>query len=102
MIGQPRLILLHDRDTILVCATPIAPGDQLAIDGALVLAREAVEVGHKVARRGLSRGDKVIKYGAPIGSATQDIAAGEWVHLHNMQSDYLASHSRETVSEGEE
>ena len=98
---RPRLVLLHEEDTILVCVTPIAPGDPLTIEGATVPAREAVDVGHKVARRALAPGDKVIKYGAPIGSVTRAVAAGEWVHVHNMKSDYLASHSREAVSERE-
>ena len=29
----------------------------------------------------------MIKYGARIGTATQDIVPGEHVHLHNMRSD---------------
>ena len=33
-------------------------------------------------------GDPVIKYGARIGTATQDIVPGEHVHLHNMRSDF--------------
>ena len=40
------------------------------------------------ALRALRAGDPVIKYGARIGTATQDIAPGEHVHLHNMRSDF--------------
>jgi len=29
----------------------------------------------------------VVKFGARIGRATRPIAAGEWVHLHNLASD---------------
>jgi hypothetical protein len=36
----------------------------------------------------------VIKYGAPIGSATRDIAPGEYVHTHNLKSDYLPTLAR--------
>ncbi len=95
----PRLILLHDSDTILVCVTPIAPGDEIEIDGTSWVADQQVDVGHKVARRPLVSGDRVIKYGAPIGSITVATPAGGWVHVHNMKSDYIASHSRETLSE---
>jgi hypothetical protein len=28
----------------------------------------------------------VVKFGVPIGIATKDILPGEWVHLHNCQS----------------
>jgi len=45
-----------------------------------------VALGHKVALRAIPRGTAVMKYGAPIGVATCDIAAGEWVHLHNCRS----------------
>lgn len=42
--------------------------------------------GHKYARRAIAAGEEVIKYGFPIGIATQDIAAGEHVHSHNLQT----------------
>ena len=29
-----------------------------------------------------------------IGAATADIEAGDWVHLHNMKSNYISSHTR--------
>ena len=31
---------------------------------------------------------RLLKYGARIGTATQDIVPGEHVHLHNMRSDF--------------
>jgi len=57
-----------------------------------VLAR-AVEVGHKFAIRRIAKGERVVKYGAPIGVATQDIAPGEYVHLHNVTSDYIPTYT---------
>lgn len=101
MTKEPQLILLHETDSILVCTSPIRPGDVVEIDGAPITATDAIDVGHKVARRHLDAGDKVVKYGAPIGSITIPTPAGGWVHVHNMKSDYIASHSRETVSQEE-
>ena len=101
MNRRPQLILLHEADTILVCVSPIHAGDRIEIDGAAVAAPATIAVGHKVARRDLTEGDKVIKYGAPIGSIVAPTPRGGWVHLHNMKSDYIASHSRETVSQEE-
>ena len=37
----------------------------------------------------------LVKYGAPIGRATRDIAPGEYVHTHNMTSDYLPTYTLE-------
>lgn len=46
-----------------------------------------VPMGHKVALVSIPRGDAVIKFGAVIGHATQDIAPGDHVHLHNLRGD---------------
>ena len=89
------LILLHPDDNVLVCRRAVSIGE-----GALIGAGERleilhdVELGHKVARRKLAAGEKVIKYGAPIGSMTSPVPAGGWIHLHNMQSDYISAHTR--------
>lgn len=41
---------------------------------------------HKYARRDITAGEKVIKYGFPIGIATADIKKGEPVHSHNLKT----------------
>lgn len=88
-------ILLHPDDNVLVCCRPVHAGE-----GVRVGAEEEIPVlqdtdlGHKLARRALSAGDKVIKYGAPIGSMTAAVPAGGWIHLHNMKSDYISAHTR--------
>ena len=93
------LILLHPDDNVLVCRAPVTAGQRLDIGPDPVLAGADVPVGHKVARTALSVGDKVLKYGAPIGSMTAPVRPGEHVHLHNMKSDYIASHGRDAASE---
>ena len=52
--------------------------------------RDNVEVradGHKYARCAIAAGEDVIKYGMPIGHATQAIAVGEHVHTHNLATN---------------
>ena len=41
-----------------------------------------------------------MKYGAPIGSATAAIAAGEHVHVHNMKSDYTPTYQLDAATGG--
>ena len=41
------------------------------------------------------RGERIVKYGAPIGSARGDIAPGAYVHTHNLASDYIPTWDRE-------
>jgi hypothetical protein len=50
-------------------------------------------MGHKVALVPIAAGEKVCKYGAPIGSATRQIRPGEHVHTHNLASDYLPTYT---------
>lgn len=92
-------ILLHPSDNVLVLAASVSGGQTLEIDGEAVIAPGDVAVGHKIARRALAVGEKILKYGAPIGSMTAPAAAGAHVHMHNMKSDYIASHTRQVVGE---
>ena len=93
------LILLAEEDNVLVCRFPVRAGQALSIDGRPVTADADIETGHKLARRALTAGEIVFKYGAPIGSMTSGVEAGGHVNLHNMKSNYIASHTRQTVSD---
>ncbi len=46
----------------------------------------SLETGHKTAVCDIQKGEDIIKYGFPIGKATEDIGKGEWVHSHNMKT----------------
>ena len=52
----------------------------------LLSARDGIPAGHKIALTEIAAGEKVVKYGNPIGVATQDIHKGEWVHSHNLKT----------------
>jgi D-threo-aldose 1-dehydrogenase len=100
-VSQGPLMLLNPADNVLVCTRAIDAGDLVTIDGEAMISPDAIYVGHKVARRTLAAGEKVYKYGAPIGSMTAAAERGEHIHLHNMKSDYLATHTREDIDVGE-
>lgn len=44
------------------------------------------ENGHKYAVRDIGKGEKVIKYGYPIGIASENIKKGDHVHSHNLKT----------------
>ncbi len=46
-----------------------------------------LEDGHKYALLDIPAGENIIKYGNPIGHATEDIKKGEHVHSHNMKTN---------------
>ncbi|MBQ4639868.1 MAG: altronate dehydratase [Clostridia bacterium] len=54
--------------------------------GVLFQKREDIPAGHKIALTDIPKGEKIIKYGNPIGRAACDIRAGEWVHSHNLKT----------------
>ena len=92
--ARPAVIVLAPADTVAVCRRNIAAGEVLDVDGEVLIARADLQLGHKVARRFIATGATIVKYGMPIGSATDDIESGDWVHLHNMQSNYFSTQTR--------
>ena len=90
--NDPRLLLLDPRDTVLVVTSRIRAVEEEALAGATLTAAGDLPLGHKIARRPIAAGDKVLKYGAPIGTATAPIAAGAHAHVHNIQSDYTPTY----------
>ena len=89
------LIQIHPSDTILVLARSVEEGEPFVLDGREYRFACKLGLGHKVARRPIALGEKVLKYGVPIGSATRAIGAGQHVHLHNLKSDYLPTYTLE-------
>jgi len=88
-------ILLSPGDNVVVLARSIPAGATVRIDGKAFQITRALGLGHKLAARAIGAGEKIIKYGAPIGSATRAIEPGEHVHLHNIRSDYLPTFTLE-------
>jgi hypothetical protein len=95
--SDPRLLLLDQRDNVLVAISRIRAGETIAIAGTDVILAADLPIGHKLARRIVSAGEKILKYGAPIGTATTAIAVGEPVHVHNLRSDYTPTYHLEDV-----
>jgi altronate dehydratase len=94
-MSDPRLLSLHPDDNVLTVISPLSAGDEIRVAGAQVRVEKALPMGHKLAARDIAAGEKIIKYGVPIGSASRDIRAGEHVHTHNVQSDYIPTYLRE-------
>jgi altronate dehydratase len=93
--SDPAVLVLVAADNVGTAIRDIPAGAALTLRGQHVTTISAIPLGHKVALQPIPRGTKIIKYNAPIGSATRDIAAGEHVHTQNMKSDYLPSFGRE-------
>ena len=88
-----QLIKLHPLDNVQILVTPLETGDHLSIHQQTICVTQPVGIGHKIADRVIEAGEKIIKYGVPIGSATTTINTGAHVHLHNMKSDYIPTYT---------
>ena len=90
-----RLLRLHPADNVLTVIATLEAGAQIRVGDATLAVAARLPIGHKVAAQAIAAGERIVKYGAPIGSAVQAISAGEHVHTHNLKSDYLPTFSRE-------
>ena len=87
-----QLVRITDRDLVAVALQPLAAGQPASYDGGEVTPLSDIPMGHKVALRDIGKGEKVIKYGFPIGQATQDIPQGSHVHSHNLRTLLAGAH----------
>lgn len=81
-------IQLHSDDTVACLLRDHEAGERAILpSGPTAPLAADTPLGHKIALIAIAKGTAVIKFGAPIGHATTDIAEGEHVHLHNLQGD---------------
>jgi len=92
-VDDPRLLLLDPADNVLVARAPLRAGETVVVGRARLTLQVSIALGHKIARRPIRPGEAVLKYGAPIGLATADIAPGDHVHTQNVRSAYTPSYS---------
>lgn len=88
-------IKINEKDNVAV-ALAVIPAGTIYAD---IAAKQEIPAGHKMAVCNISKGAKIIKYGCEIGTAADDIAAGEWVHTHNIKTSLgdLLDYSYEPV-----
>ncbi len=87
--SPPKALRLDPSDNVAVVISALGAGDEVALEGVRVVAREAIGFGHKIALAAIPAGAPVRKYGEVIGIATADITAGAHVHVHNVVSARL-------------
>lgn len=83
-------IAIKPKDNVATAIRDLRAGESVTVGrGEELLTLPVVQdipYGHKLAVMAIARGDDILKYAAVIGRATQDIAAGAHVHVHNVES----------------
>lgn len=82
-------VMMKPNDKVAVALTSIPKGATVTVSCAdLTITLElldSIEFGHKFAVTSIQTGEDILKYGEVIGVAIKDIAAGEHVHIHNLE-----------------
>jgi len=83
------VLVVDAKDNVATALRPLEKGECLEIEVGTstleVTVLESIPFGHKIALIGLEEGDEVRKYGEVIGLATQKVAKGQHVHVHNVK-----------------
>lgn len=83
-------IVIDETDNVALAVRDLKAGENVTLitgeNKKTVTLKENILFMHKFAIKDIKAGEKITKYGQVVGSATQDITAGEHVHTHNIKS----------------
>jgi altronate hydrolase len=77
-----KVIRINGNDNVAVALSALKKGE--ALDTLVV--KDDIPGGHKIALTDIEAGDRIIKYGFPIGAASVRISRGAHVHTHNVRT----------------
>lgn len=80
------VLQINNKDNVAVVLQDIAANSKVSVAGQAVTLMQDIGRGHKFALQPIAKGQAVIKYGFPIGQATDAISIGEHVHTHNVKT----------------
>ncbi len=82
-----KYIVIHPADNVAVALQPMEEGERIPNGNAAIEVRERIPAGHKVSLARIAAGEDVVKYGFPIGHATEEIEPGRWVNERVLQTN---------------
>ncbi|KZL89895.1 UxaA family hydrolase [Clostridium magnum] len=82
-----KIIKVNENDNLVVALTDLNKDEVINIDGKEIKLKENIKRGHKIAIEEIKVDENVVKYGFPIGHATQDILEGQWIHTQNTKTN---------------
>ena len=84
------MLVLAAEDNVGVALKAIETGE-MALDsgGRKLRSNEAIPPGHKIALARIGEGEKIVRFGVPVGIAKSTIRPGQHVHVHNVRSQFL-------------
>ena len=98
MENSRQLIRLSETDNVLVACRDLQKGEKIVFGETTYTMEGFVGLGHKIAAKDIGSGESIVKFNVVIGSASSKIKKGEHVHVHNMESNYIATYTFEENS----
>jgi len=80
-------IRINENDNILIALQELKQATVLINNGKEIELLENIKPGHKISTVDIKQGEDIIKYGYPIGHATENIKKGRWIHTHNIKTN---------------
>ncbi|MFV0593907.1 MAG: UxaA family hydrolase [Draconibacterium sp.] len=80
-------IKINPADNVIIALRDFAEGETVLVEEQELTIKSDIPRGHKVALVAIAENENIIKYGAPIGHATQKIGAGEHIHVQNLKTN---------------
>ena len=80
-------IKINPVDSVVVCLRPFIQGETINVNGKKIQVLQDTPAGHKVLINDAAKGENIIKYGYPIGHATEALKAGQWVNENNLKTN---------------
>ncbi len=90
---QKRALVIDPADNVANLIGSASKGEKIAcvIEGqsgsTMIVLRDDIPANHKFAFVDIGKSEAIIKYGLNIGRATSSIHRGEYVHVHNVESN---------------
>ena len=81
---------LSPQDNIAVALRPLKAGETVTLDGVSLTINRNIPVGQKLAAQAIAKGGIILKYGCAIGVAITPIVPGEYLHTHNVETNFYA------------
>lgn len=85
-----KAVWFQNEDNVSTAVKKLNRGEEITVENNdqqfTVKIKEEIPAGHKFAVKMINKEEKVKKYGETIGTATEEIFPGAYVHVHNVDS----------------
>ncbi|MDP7063001.1 MAG: UxaA family hydrolase [Planctomycetota bacterium] len=89
MTSHLAVLRIHPSDNICVALHPMEAGTEIDCGSIQFVLTQDIRLGAKLALMPMSAGATILKFGEPIGTLTEDVELGGYVHTHNLKSEYV-------------